>query len=184
IWIGRSAVTTPIPRDRRPRTTSPSMASSSGTDEGGSLRFRGRGKDFFDRSIFGRDVAVNLVPVGVVVGQGRVNLRQRKGLDFGGDLLGSQTQVVPAGNAPNRDAGTGDARPALADLWRSLNQGADIDNGGHFLRSILLGVGPFSDSVEARTTGPASSIASTSIGRAPPRSGSEPTSHMAAVSRL
>ena len=103
------------------------MASSSGTDEGGSLRFRGRGKDFFDRSIFGRDVAVNLVPVGVVVGQGRVNLRQRKGLDFGGDLLGSQTQVVPAGNAPNRDAGTGDARPALADLWRSLNQGADID---------------------------------------------------------
>src|ERR1035441_6918826 len=89
-----------------------------GTDKGNSQPFRGSGKDFFDRSILGRDVAVNLVPVGVVVGQGRVNLRERKVLDFGGDLLGSQTEVVPAGNAPDRDAGTGDAGPALADFWR------------------------------------------------------------------
>src|ERR1019366_2840638 len=109
-----------------------------GTDKGNSQPFRGSGKDFFDRSILGRDVAVNLVPVGVVVGQGRVNLRERKVLDFGGDLLGSQTEVVPAGNAPDRDAGTGDAGPALADFWRPLDQCSNIDNGGHFLRSILL----------------------------------------------
>ena len=47
-----------------------------------------------------------------------MNLRERKVLDFGGDLLGSQTEVVPAGNTPGRDAGTGDAGPALADFWR------------------------------------------------------------------
>src|ERR1039457_1110836 len=125
-----------------------------GTDKGNSQPFRGSGKDFLDRSILGRDVAVNLVPVGVVVGQGRVNLRERKVLDFGGDLLGSQTEVVPAGNAPDRDAGTGDAGPALADFWRPLDQCSNIDNGGHFLRSILLGVGPFSDSVDGPNYSP------------------------------
>ena len=46
-------------------------------------------KDLLDRSILGCDVAVNLVPVGVVVSESRVNLRERKVLDFGGDLLGS-----------------------------------------------------------------------------------------------
>ena len=58
------------PRPWRPRQ---------GTDEGGSHRFRGRGKDFLDRSFLSRDVAVDLVPVGVVVGESGVNLRQREG---------------------------------------------------------------------------------------------------------
>jgi hypothetical protein len=83
-----------------------------------------------------------------------VNLRERKVLDFGGDLLGSQTEVVPAGNTPDRDAGTGDAGPALANFWRPLDQCSNIDNGGHFLRSILLGVGPFSDSVDGPNYSP------------------------------
>ena len=59
---------------------------------------------------------IDLVPVGVVVGQSRVDLAPSKVLYFGGDLFGSQTQIVPTGNAPNRDAGASDARPALTDL--------------------------------------------------------------------
>ena len=49
-------------------------------------------------------------------------LRQRKGLDLGGDLLGRQAEIMPPGNAPNCDTGTRDVRSALTNLWRSLDQ--------------------------------------------------------------
>ena len=61
-----------------------------------------------------------------------MNLRECKVLDLSGDLLGSQSQVVPPGNAPNRDTRSSDARSGPADLWRSL----DLDDSGH-LRSTL-----------------------------------------------
>ena len=114
-----------VPRPWRPRQ---------GADGGGSHRFRGRGKDFIDLSILGRNVAVNLVPVGVVVSEGRVDLRQCEVFDLGGDLFGSQAQVVLPGNPPDRDTGPGDARPAFADLWRSLDQSSNIDCNGHSCR--------------------------------------------------
>jgi hypothetical protein len=53
--------------------------------------------------LFGGDVAVNLIPVGMGAGQSRMNLRQRKALDPGGDLLGSQSQIVAPGDAPDRE---------------------------------------------------------------------------------
>ena len=43
-----------------------------------------------------------------------MDLRQCEVLDFGGDLFGSQTQVVPPGKRLNRDARPGDARLAFA----------------------------------------------------------------------
>ena len=82
----------------------------------GSHPFRRCGKDLFYRRIFGGDIAVNLFPVGMVIGQSRMNLRQSKMLDLGGNLLGSETQVVPPGYAPQRDAGSSNARPAFTDL--------------------------------------------------------------------
>ena len=141
-------MTTPIPRDRRPRTTSPSMASSSGTDEGGSLRFRGRGKDFFDRSIFGP----------------RCRCQSRPG------WRGSRSR--PRESAPPKGAGFWRRSPRESDPGCTSRQcaeprrryrrckagpcgslaisqsGCRYRHGGHFLRSILLGVGPFSDSVD------------------------------------
>src|SRR5687767_7024759 len=65
------------------------------TSEDGSRPFRGRLKDSLHRSFFCGDVGVNLLAVGVVVGQSRMNLRQREMLDLGYDLLGCQTQIVP-----------------------------------------------------------------------------------------
>ena len=97
----------------RPRTRSRSIASSSTYKRRRLTSFWRAWKDFFYRGFLGRDIAVNLAPVSVVVGQSRMNLRQRKMLDLGGDLLGSQTQVVPSGNPPNRYARPCDARPAF-----------------------------------------------------------------------
>src|ERR1017187_551868 len=98
------------------------------TNEGGSHRFRRRREDCFCRQFFGGDIAVDLVSIGVIVGQSRLNLCERKVLDLGGDLLGSQPQIVPPGNTPNRDTCTRDARTAFSDVRRSLDQRPNIDD--------------------------------------------------------
>jgi hypothetical protein len=60
-----------------------------------------------------------------------MDLGQRQMFNLSGYLLRSQTQVVTSGNPPNGDTGGGDARPAFTDLWRSLDQGPNVDYGGH-----------------------------------------------------
>jgi hypothetical protein len=96
------------------------------------MRLRGRREELFDQRVFGGDVAVNLVPVRVVIGQSRVDLRQRQMVDFGRNFFGAQAEVVPSDNPPDSDAGARDARPAFADLWRSLDQGPDVNDSWHF----------------------------------------------------
>jgi len=50
---------------------------------------------------FGFEVCVDLCLVGVVVGKGRMNLRQREVSEFPGNLLRNQTHVVPLSDAAN-----------------------------------------------------------------------------------
>jgi len=90
----------------------------------------------FNGGIFSGNVSVNLVAVGVVVRQGRMNLSQREVLHFGGDLFGAKTEVVPPGDAAYRDTGAGDAWPAFANFRRPLDESPNIHSGSHVALSI------------------------------------------------
>jgi len=94
------------------------------------------GEDLFHGGIFSGNVSVNLVAVGVVVRQGRVNLSQREVLHFGSDLFGAKTEVVPPDDAAYRDTGAGDAWPAFANFRRPLDESSNIHGGPHAALSI------------------------------------------------
>src|SRR5436853_6037424 len=117
-----AAVTTSIPRDRKPRTTSPSIAHPRLlTNEGGSPQLCLRRKNLFYRGVLGSNVTVNLVAVGVVVGQGGVNLSQREMLYLSCDFFRSKAHIVPLGNTTDRNTGACNAGPAFADFRRPLD---------------------------------------------------------------
>jgi hypothetical protein len=52
-------------------------------------------------SRFSFEVSVDLCLVGVVVGKGRMNLRQREVPEFPRDFLWNQTHVVPLSDSAN-----------------------------------------------------------------------------------
>jgi hypothetical protein len=76
-------------------------------------------------------VRVDLRLVGVVVGKGRMNLRQRQVPEFPSDLFRYQTHVVPLSDSADRDARTGNARPPAANLRASRDQATYLDHGCH-----------------------------------------------------
>jgi hypothetical protein len=106
-------------------------------------------ENFCYGGVLGSNVTVNLIEVGVVVGQGGVNLSQREVLHLGGDFFGSQAHIVPPGNPPDRNTGTGNAGPAFADFRRPLDQAPNIHGGSHIhpkYRSLGLGLAAHSES--------------------------------------
>ncbi len=65
---------------------------------------------------FRGEVRINLRLIRVVVGEGRVNLRQRQMAKLPQDLLWNQAHVVPLRYAANRDTRAGDAWPSAPDV--------------------------------------------------------------------
>jgi hypothetical protein len=68
-------------------------------------------------AILGCQVCVDFLLVGVIVGKGRMNLRQRQVTSERlHDLFRNLTHVVPLSDPPNRNTCSGNARPAAANL--------------------------------------------------------------------
>src|SRR5260370_37569270 len=79
----------------------------------------GGGVSGFERiglRLFGRDVGVDLRAVGMIVGERGMDLGEREVTDMVRNLLGSQTKPVPADDPAHGHPGSGQARPASADL--------------------------------------------------------------------
>jgi hypothetical protein len=55
----------------------------------------------------------------VVVGKGRMHLRQRKVPEFPHDFFWNQTHVMPLSDSSNRDSRSGNTRPAAAYIGTS-----------------------------------------------------------------
>ena len=68
---------------------------------------------------FSFQVSVYLCLVGVVVGKGRMHLRQREVPEFSRDFFRNQTHVVPLRDSANRDTRSGNARPAAPNIGTS-----------------------------------------------------------------
>ncbi len=68
---------------------------------------------------FSFEVSVDLCLVGVVVGKGRMHLRQRKVPEFPHDFFWNQTHVMPLSDSSNRDSRSGNTRPAAAYIGTS-----------------------------------------------------------------
>ena len=80
---------------------------------------------------FGAQVRVNLRLVGVVVGKGRVHLRQRQMANLSGDLFRNETHIVPLRDAANRDARPRNTGPTAANFGPSGDQAANLGHSRH-----------------------------------------------------
>lgn len=76
-------------------------------------------------------VPVDLILVGVVIGQSRMNLGQRQVAKLPRDFLWNQAHVVPLGDPANGDTRPCNARPAAAYLGATGDQGADLGDRCH-----------------------------------------------------
>lgn len=79
----------------------------------------------------GFQVRVDFRLVGMVVSEGRMNLRQRQVAELPHDLLRNQTHVVPLGDSANGDARPGNARPPAANVRASRDQATYLGHGCH-----------------------------------------------------
>jgi len=70
----------------------------------------------------GFQVCVDLRLVGMVVGEGSMNLCQRQVAKLPHDLLRNQSHVVPLGDSANGDARSGNARPPAANVRAPRDQ--------------------------------------------------------------
>src|SRR5438105_1342958 len=80
-----------------------------------------------------RDVALDRFLIRVIVGQRGEDLGEGEMGNRRDDLLGVKSELVPAHDPPHGDAGAGDARPTLTNLWAARDERADI----HFSRHEL-----------------------------------------------
>jgi len=85
---------------------------------------------------FGFEVGVDLCPVSVVIGEGRVNLRSREVSEFSRNLFWNQTHAVPLGDSANGDACSGNTRPTGANIWTSRDETAYLGDGFHRFKCI------------------------------------------------
>ena len=79
-------------------------------------------------------VRVDLRLVGVVVGESRMNLRQRQVAKLPHDFLWNQAHGVPLSDPANRDTRPGNARPATANVRTSRDQAAYLGHRCHRLQ--------------------------------------------------
>lgn len=79
----------------------------------------------------GFHVRVDLRLVGMVVSEGRMNLRQRQVAKLPRDLLRNQTHVVPLSDPANGDTRPGNARPPAANVRASRDQATYLGHGCH-----------------------------------------------------
>jgi hypothetical protein len=82
----------------------------------------------------GFQVCVDLHLVGMVVSQSRMDLRQRQVAKLPHDLFWNQAHIVPLSDPPNRNARSGNARPAAANLGTSRDQAAYLNDSCHRLQ--------------------------------------------------
>ena len=86
----------------------------------------------------GVQVRVAFRLVGMVVSEGRVNLRQRQAAKLPRDFLRNQTHVVPLSDPPNGDTRPGNARPPAANVRASRDQATDLGHGSHDFQYTAL----------------------------------------------
>ena len=70
----------------------------------------------------GFQVRVDLRLVGVVISEGRMNLRQRQVAKLPDDLLRDKAHVVPLSDAADGNTRSGNARPATANAGAARDQ--------------------------------------------------------------
>ena len=88
----------------------------------------------FRFTFFGIQIGVDLGLVGVVVGQGNMNLRQRHVPELRYDLFRNETHVVPHSYPANGNSGSRDTRPAAVKARPPGDQTADVGHGCHRLQ--------------------------------------------------
>ena len=71
-------------------------------------------------------VGVNRLPIGMVIGQGGINLGQSEMSVLIRDLLGSTAELVPAGNPAHRRASARNTGPASANAGSVRDERSDV----------------------------------------------------------
>ena len=87
--------------------------------------------EFFGLACFSFQIGVNLVTVGVVVGESCVNLRQGEMTELPHDFFRNEPHVVPLGDPANRDACAGDAGPPASNIGLPGDEATDLGHGWH-----------------------------------------------------
>src|SRR5947209_7162298 len=80
----------------------------------------------FRLCLFLSQISLNFSAVGVVVGQCREHLGKTEMRNRIGDLVGSQSLLIPADNPPHRDSRSCNSRTTAANLGRTFDQRADF----------------------------------------------------------
>ena len=92
-----------------------------------------------DLAVLGRQVGVDFLLVGVIVGKSRVNLRQRQMTSERlYDLFWNLTHVVPLSDPANGDTRPGNTGPASANLGASRDQATYLRHGCHDFQDTAL----------------------------------------------
>lgn len=71
---------------------------------------------------------VHLFPVGMVVSQRCIHLRQRQVFDFRHNLIRAESQPIPADNALDRNAGSGNVRTPSTNILALGNERSNINS--------------------------------------------------------
>jgi hypothetical protein len=81
--------------------------------------------------LFLRDVRINFLSVGKVVGECGEHLRRRQVADPRRDVLGTEAKAVPRGNPLHRDARPGEVRSSSPNAGSPENHRPNIGHGRH-----------------------------------------------------
>lgn len=82
----------------------------------------------------GFQVGVDFALVGVIIGEGCMNLSQRQVAELSGDLFRDQAHLVPQSDSTDRYPGSRNASPPAADLGSTGDEAADLGYGRHRLQ--------------------------------------------------
>jgi hypothetical protein len=98
---------------------------------------RGAGPEiFFLGRVVRLNVGINLPFVGPIIGEGRVDLRQREVRTLCHDLFGRVAHLAVNCNALNARPGPGNARPATQHARSGLDHAPDIEEKRHSSPSV------------------------------------------------
>jgi len=77
------------------------------------------------------EIGLNRILIGVVVRQGRVDLRQGQVSNPIHDVFGRVAEPIPLCNAADRNSGAGNARAPLPNVGIGLNKAPQMNVRGH-----------------------------------------------------
>jgi hypothetical protein len=83
-------------------------------------------------------VRIDFRLIGVVIGKGRMNLRQRQMAELPDDFFWNQTHVVPLSDPANGDSSPGNARPPAANVGTPRDQASYLGHSCHRLQVYRL----------------------------------------------